>query len=94
MESTNAYTIVGSSFSPFVRRLRLFCAFHNISYNWHPIANLLENEIPEVNQNNPARQIPVLITKNDGAIFDSSVIAKYLTQTHHLKALSWKDEML
>ncbi len=87
-------TLVGSEFSPFVRRIQLFCELNHIPYFWHPITHLLEKEIPEVSENNPAKQIPIWITEHDGPIWDSRVIAQYLSEKNKIRWLNWKEEKL
>jgi glutathione S-transferase len=85
--------LIGSNFSPFVRRVRIYCEHHSIAYQWHPITNMLEKNLPEVNDNNPAKQIPVLITKQHGAIWDSRVIMQYFAELLSLPKLTWQEEM-
>lgn len=78
------YTILGSPLSPFVRKVRVFCAEKEISYDleainpfdppegWHDIS--------------PLRRIPVLaLVDDDGSkryLPDSSVICAFLDQMH------------
>lgn len=96
MESSNQHsiTLLGSNFSPYVRRVRLYCEANKISYNWHPITNLLERDIPEVSNNNPAKQIPILITMDDGPIWDSKVIMRYLAEKYNLQQADWKNDLI
>ena len=87
-------TLIGSEFSPFVRRIRLFCELNHIFYFWHPVTNILEKEIPEVSDTNPAKQIPIWITEHDGPVWDSRVIAQFLSEKNKLPWLNWNEEKI
>ncbi len=78
------YIILGSPLSPFVRKVRVFCAEKGINYELEPINPFSP---PEGWQSiSPLRRIPVLtLVDDDGSkryLPDSSVICAFLDQMH------------
>ena len=68
--------LIGSLTSPFVRKIRVFALEHGIE-----LETLMENPrdlTSEARKYNPAAKIPVLLSKDLGAIHDSGVIMEYL----------------
>ncbi len=83
------YTLVGSSTSPFVRRIRL--ALESIPYEFKQL-NIYEGEgKSEINAINPANQIPCLLIK-DKPLYDSRIILQYLNREHIKEPLSIEQE--
>ncbi|MGC8121223.1 glutathione S-transferase family protein [Marinobacter sp. VGCF2001] len=80
--------LIGSTTSPFVRRIRLLlgdepCEFINL--------DIYGEGRDELRRNNPTLKIPVLIDGNQ-EIYDSRVIARYLGQAFGHEALTWGQE--
>jgi glutathione S-transferase len=68
--------LIGSPTSPYVRKARIVLAEKRIDYEF-----LLDNPASpdsKVAEYNPLGKIPVLITEDGAAIYDSSVIVEYL----------------
>lgn len=83
------YVLVGSTTSPFVRRIRL--AMETIPYDFKAL-NIYEGEgKSEINTINPANQIPCLLI--DGKpLFDSRIILQYLNRHHGQEVLTLEQE--
>jgi glutathione S-transferase len=83
------YTLVGSTTSPFVRRIRL--ALEGIPYDFKSL-NIYEGTgKSEINTINPANQIPCLLI--DGKpLYDSRIILQYLNRHHGQEALTLEQE--
>jgi glutathione S-transferase len=68
--------LIGSDTSPYVRKVRVVMAEKRIEYRyeredvWSPTT--------AIQQSNPLGKVPVLITEDGAAVFDSRVIAEYL----------------
>jgi glutathione S-transferase len=68
--------LIGSDTSPYVRKVRVVMAEKRIDYRyeredvWSPTT--------AIQQSNPLGKVPVLITEDGAAVFDSRVIAEYL----------------
>lgn len=83
--------ILGSTTSPYVRRLKLFFLSRGIEF--------IDMDIFEANSrtlltdNNPIQKIPVLID-NEQIIYDSNVIYRYLSEKYQLDKMSWHQENL
>ena len=78
------YIILGSPLSPFVRKVRVFCAEKNITYDLEPINPF--NPPDGWHEISPLGRIPVLaLVDDDGSkryLPDSSVICAFLDQMH------------
>lgn len=83
------YTLIGSTTSPFVRRLRL--AMESIPYEFKPINIYQGPGKSEIGLINPAKQIPTLLIEGQ-ALFDSRIILQYLQRTHTKETLSLEQE--
>lgn len=83
------YTLIGSTTSPFVRRIRL--ALEKIPHDFKHL-NIYEGSgKSEINTINPANQIPCLLI--DGKpLFDSRIILQYLQREHTKEKLSLEQE--
>ena len=78
------YTILGAALSPFVRKVRVFCAEKGIDYDLEPISPF---DPPEGwREISPLGRIPVLVLQDDDGtkryLPDSSVICAFLEQMH------------
>lgn len=82
--------LLGSTTSPYVRRTRLLLA--DRPYDFVNLAIYAEDR-DELRRQNPALRIPVL-QDGDLTLFDSRVIARYLSQKFELPALTWAEENL
>ncbi len=78
------YVLLGSPLSPFVRKVRVFCAEKDVGYELEPINPFAPPEGWE--RISPLRRIPVLtLVDDDGSkryLPDSSVICAFLDQMH------------
>ena len=68
--------LIGSSTSPFVRKVRIALAEKRIEYEF-VLANPFD-AAARITQWNPLGKVPVLLTDDGAAIYDSSVIVEYL----------------
>lgn len=85
------YTLIGSVTSPYVRKLRLFFHYHNVSYEFKPIDYLEKNDAQFLKSINPINKIPVLLI--DGKpLYDSRIIYYYFANKLNLKPLSLEEE--
>jgi glutathione S-transferase len=83
------YTLIGSTTSPFVRRIRML--MENLSYEFKEL-NIYETEDAiTLNKINPVNQIPVLMDGNQ-PIWDSRQIFNYVNLHHKLHNMEWNDE--
>lgn len=80
--------LIGSTTSPYVRRIRLLLG--NNDYEFVNLDIYGEGR-DELRRNNPALKIPMLI---DGGqeVYDSRVIARYLSEKQGLAPLTWDQE--
>ncbi len=83
--------LLGSTTSPFVRRIRLYLA--NKEFEFVNLDIFGDEDRKQLTENNPAQKIPALID-DDLCIYDSRVIYRYLTQKYQEKPLSWQQENL
>ncbi|MBC8008279.1 MAG: glutathione S-transferase [Prolixibacteraceae bacterium] len=68
--------LIGSHTSPFVRKVRVVLAEKRIDYEF--VVDAPSDPTTRVPEFNPLGKIPVLITEDGSAIFDSPVIVEYL----------------
>lgn len=80
--------LIGSTTSPYVRRIRLLLA--DTDYEFVNLDIYGEGR-DELRRNNPALKIPMLI---DGSqeVYDSRVIARYISEKQGIAPLSWDQE--
>lgn len=80
--------LIGSTTSPYVRRIRLLLG--DADYDFVSL-DIYGAGRDELRRNNPALKIPML---QDGgqAVYDSRVIARYLAHKQGIAALSWDQE--
>lgn len=83
--------LLGSTTSPFVRRLRVF--LEGKSYQFVNLDIFVDEDRKLLTENNPAKKVPALID-NGLCVYDSRVIFRYLAQKFQLPALSWEQENL
>ena len=72
-------TVIGGNVSPFVRKVRVFCAEKGIEYTLEPLNPFAAPE--SFREISPQKKIPVL-RDGDRHLPDSSVICQYLERTH------------
>ena len=82
--------LVGSSTSPFVRRIRILLARLGCSYEFSDL-NIYGEDRDQLRAVSPALKIPVLI-HDDKTIYDSRIISRYLFELHPLAQFSWEQE--
>ncbi|MDF0749271.1 glutathione S-transferase N-terminal domain-containing protein [Marinobacter sp. 71-i] len=80
--------LIGSTTSPYVRRIRLLLA--DTDYEFVNLDIYGEGR-DELRRNNPALKIPMLIDGNQ-EVYDSRVIARYIGEKQGLAPLSWDQE--
>ena len=80
--------LLGSNTSPYVRRIRLL--LDDSDYEFVHLDIYGENR-DVLRRNNPALKIPMLID-GDQEVYDSRVIARYLSEKQQRPALSWDQE--
>ncbi|OMH36178.1 glutathione S-transferase [Motiliproteus sp. MSK22-1] len=81
--------LIGSTTSPFVRRLRLW--LQGVDYEFVAL-NIFEGEGREALKTyNPVQKVPALID-GEQEIYDSRVIFRYLSQKFEKPSLSWDEE--
>jgi len=84
--------LIGSSTSPYVRRIRLLLADAGQGYEFRDL-NIYGEDRDELRRRNPTLRIPVLCD-GDEVIYDSRVIFRYLQQKLGLPAIGWEQENL
>lgn len=83
--------LIGSTTSPFVRRIRLLIQDDSVEFENIDIFSAQGAET--LKQNNPAKKVPVLLD-GDRAIYDSRVIYNYLSNKLGIEALDWHQQNL
>ncbi|MFT6249483.1 MAG: glutathione S-transferase [Cognaticolwellia sp.] len=87
--------LLGSTTSPFVRRLRLYSVQLNITnfdfVNLDIFASSEDRQL--LTEKNPAQKVPALLDE-DQCISDSRVIFRYLSQKYQQPSLTWPQENL
>jgi len=86
-----AMKLLGSTTSPFARRLRIFLA--DEAYEFINLDIFAEKDRDLLTKNNPAQKIPTLID-GEQCIYDSRVIYRYLASKYQQTALTWSQENL
>ncbi len=84
--------LLGSTTSPFVRRLRLYLLEKEYKFVDLDIFSTEGREI--LTKNNPVQKIPVLIEDDGVCIYDSRVIYRYLANKYGDDVLTWPQENL
>lgn len=87
------YTILGSERSPFVRACRMLMIANKIPHDFR-VLNFVDDAkaAAEVASETPINRVPVVYTPEGEKIFDSRVIARYLTKRHSLRELTLEEE--
>lgn len=85
--------LLGSTTSPFVRRIRIWALLNNCELEFINLDIFAEHDRQLMIKNNPARKIPVLITKQH-TLADSNNIIRFLLEQHAHPRLSWQQEHL
>jgi glutathione S-transferase len=68
--------LIGSDTSPYVRKVRVVMAEKRIEYRYE--REDVWSAASTIQQSNPLGKVPVLVTEDGAAIFDSRVIVEYL----------------
>jgi glutathione S-transferase len=85
------YTLIGSTTSPYVRKLRIFLKANNLAHDFKAINYLEANDSQYLKSINPINKIPILLIDRN-PLYDSRVIFNYLTKTHSIPVLSLEEE--
>jgi len=72
------YTLVGSTTSPFVRKLRIFMHYNNIPFEFKSINYMEAKDSEYLKSQNPLNKIPFLLI-DEKILFDSRVIYNFLS---------------
>ncbi len=88
---TNKLQLLGSTTSPFVRRIRLY--FQGLNYDFVNLDIFSEEGREILSKNNPTQKVPALLD-GDLCIYDSRVIFRYLSEKLELPNISWPQENL
>lgn len=80
--------LIGSITSPYVRRIRLLLG--NTDYQFVKL-DIYGEDRDELRRNNPALKIPMLVDGNQ-EVYDSRVIARYISEKQGLAPLTWDQE--
>ncbi|WP_206483384.1 glutathione S-transferase family protein [Thalassotalea sp. G2M2-11] len=83
--------LLGSTTSPFVRRIRIYLAGKD--YQFVNLDIFAEQDRTVLTENNPAQKVPALLD-DDQCIYDSRVIFRYLAQKYQAAPLTWHQENL
>jgi len=89
--SAGQMQLLGSTTSPYVRRIRLLLGERN--YRFVNLDIFAEEHRSLLTQSNPAKRVPALID-GDQTIIDSGVIYRYLTEKFEMTPLSWHQQNL
>ena len=74
--------LIGSTTSPFVRRLRLYFTLLNVSdFDFVNLDIFSSQDRQLLTENNPAQKVPALID-DEQCIYDSRVIFRYLSEKY------------
>lgn len=87
--------LLGSTTSPFVRRLRLYFVQLNITdFEFVKLDIFANNDDRQLlTDKNPAQKVPALIDEEQ-CIYDSRVIFRYLSEKYQQPSLTWTQENL
>lgn len=81
--------LLGSSTSPYVRRIRLLLADEPHEFvNW----DIYDADREQLRRHNPALKIPLLEDDDGQVVYDSRVISRYLAAKQGQAPLTWDDE--
>ncbi len=83
--------LLGSTTSPFVRRIRVY--LDGKDYLFVNLDIFAEQDRKLLTDNNPTQKIPALLD-DELCIYDSRVIHRYLAEKYEQPALSWQQENL
>lgn len=83
--------LLGSTTSPFARRLRIYLT--NKDHEFINLDIFAEQDRDLLTRNNPAQKIPALID-GEQCIYDSRVIFRYLASKYQEQPLNWTQENL
>eukprot|EP00487_Bulimina_marginata_P005236 TRINITY_DN2288_c0_g1_i2.p1 TRINITY_DN2288_c0_g1~~TRINITY_DN2288_c0_g1_i2.p1 ORF type:complete len:104 (+),score=24.00 TRINITY_DN2288_c0_g1_i2:331-642(+) len=87
--------LLGSTTSPFVRRLRLYSLQLNVAdFEFVPLDIFANSEGRKLlTEKDPAQKVPALID-DEQCIYDSRVIFRYLSDKYQQPSLTWRQENL
>lgn len=85
------YTLIGSTTSPYVRKLRMFFIHHHVDCKFSPINYLEEKDAAYLREINPINKIPVLLIQ-ERPLYDSRVIYNYFEKNLNLAPLTREEQ--
>lgn len=86
--------LIGSTTSPFVRRIRLYFLQLNVTdFDFINLDIFSSQDRQLLTANNPAQKVPALVDEEQ-CIYDSRVIFRYLSQKYKQSSLTWSQENL
>lgn len=86
--------LIGSTTSPFVRRIRLYLTLLNVTdFDFVNLDIFSGEDRQQLTQNNPAQKVPALLD-GEQYVYDSRVIFRYLAAKHQQPPLTWSQENL
>lgn len=86
--------LIGSTTSPFARRIRLYFTQLNVTnFDFVNLDIFSTQDRQLLTENNPAQKVPALVD-DEQCIYDSRVIFRYLSQKYQQDPLSWQQENL
>ncbi|OHU89060.1 MULTISPECIES: glutathione S-transferase family protein [Pseudoalteromonas] len=86
--------LYGSNTSPYARRIRMFCARHNLNVDYLHLDIFSDQGKAVLVANNPARKIPFLVD-GEHTICDSGAVYRYLTEKFNLSKMTyWQENQL
>lgn len=84
--------LIGSTTSPYVRRLRLYFTQLNITdFDFINLDIFSNDDRQFLTDNNPAKKVPALVDEEQ-CIYDSRVIFRYISQKYKQPPLTWPQE--
>lgn len=86
--------LIGSTTSPYVRRLRLYFTLLKVTdFDFVNLDIFSSEDRKFLTANNPAQKVPALVD-DEQCIYDSRVIFRYLSQKYQQPPLTWQQENL
>ncbi|NMP30294.1 glutathione S-transferase family protein [Thalassotalea sp. M1531] len=83
--------LLGSTTSPYVRRIRLLFELIGQEYQFDNLDIFSESGREILKKNNPTLKVPALIDGSE-CVYDSRVIFRYLSHKFELAPISWAEE--
>ncbi|WP_448553394.1 glutathione S-transferase family protein [Thalassotalea montiporae] len=85
--------LLGSSTSPYVRRIRALCMQYGLECQLDSLDIFSPEGREQLKEKNPVLKVPALVD-DEQTIYDSRVIARYIMNKAGIRAFSWSQENL